>query len=185
MDLAGLRTDADRETALPQQFEHVVVFRPDDGFQHVNPGCGSSLTELSEQDRAQAAALVLVRHRQRELGFARASLDVHGVPDDVALRTGHRDEPVTRRVVDGDHLLGQRICIRDCGEETEDAGFHREIGKESGQVSLIFRAYGSHRQRGPIAKHDGRLAVCRICRGQRLRMLGGSDAKPRPACLAE
>src|SRR5450631_1243945 len=73
VDLTGLGADADRETTLPQQFEHAVVLRFDDCFKQFNPGCRRSLAELTEQDRTEAAALVLVRHRQCELGFAWAN----------------------------------------------------------------------------------------------------------------
>src|SRR5438270_11380644 len=95
MDLSDRRVDPDREAAVPEDVDHLVVLGQDRRLELLDPGGGRERRQLSYQERTEASALHPVGNREADLGPAWVDRPVIGVADHAAVVGGQPGESST------------------------------------------------------------------------------------------
>ena len=132
MDLSDRRVDPDREAAVPEDVDHLVVLGQDRRLELLDPGGGRERRELSYQERSEASALHPVGDREADLGAAWVDRPVVGVADDVAVVERQQAEAAAL-----DPAIDQVLEVRDPTEEAEVPGLGRECLVEGDQRVAI------------------------------------------------
>jgi hypothetical protein len=121
----------DREAAVAEHLDHLVVVGQDLGAEHPDAGLVGDLGELAEQDRAQPPALHGVGDRQGDLGpvlAVRVPLPA-GVGQHPAV-AGGRDQAVAPLVVDLGGPADGAVEVGEAGEEPQPSRLRRQALEE-------------------------------------------------------
>ena len=117
MDRSRHRPHIDGKAALPEHLDHAVVLRQDLGLEGRDSMLVGHLGQMGEQDRSQAMALELVRHRKRDLGSVLRAAEIGTVADGTRFLPPHGDQPVAVRVVDVHRSRGLLLHVGGRREE--------------------------------------------------------------------
>ena len=151
VELVEART-VDREAGVPKHAEHHTVRRQHRRIEAAHPALRPDRRQLLEHPRSDPAPLLVIRHRQRDLGHTRLAQPlVAARRDHTPGMTGDQGNAVDAARLHG----GSRDDVRASHPvEAEVPALRRELFIERPYVLIIRRAWRLQPQRRAIAKQN-------------------------------
>ena len=166
VDLPRLDVRLGGKAGVAEHVEHLDVVRQDFGFKEPDLVGRRDFGQVAQHDRPQAAPLVVLRNRERDLRALAVERRVHGVADDAFRRTGRGHEPKPAHIVHVRHLadlLDQGVVTR-AREEAPYSRVVRKAAEKTQQHGLVVGANRPHVDGGAVPQDNIGLAVRRIRR---------------------
>ena len=153
LDLAAGNLARDREADRLEDAEHLTVVRQNDRDEPLDPEPAGECRELLEQARADAAPLVLVRHREGDLRGRRIA-QAHEVRDGDDLVVDRADERTGLLPVDARQRLDETLVDRREAVEAPVQAPLRETAEKLEQRLVVGRPRRPEPKRGAVTQDD-------------------------------